>query len=106
MGEPRQKGRRMDTETTREPSEATKEPTHPDMHHVYLNVDTGAWGDRSSLVILTLTDSELETFASLTDTDRAREWGKAHRYFGETWGGSIRRHLSMADKPKMPGQPR
>lgn len=78
------------------------DPTHPDLHHVYLDLEQGTWGDRSSIVILTLTDSELEDFAQLADSGRRKVWEGANRYFGETYGAGIRRHLSIADKPNDP----
>lgn len=71
-----------------------------DMHHVYLDLETGTWGDRSDLVIITLTDAELDRFAEQSDADRCEAWKGATRYFGQTWGGRIRRHLSKRDQPK------
>lgn len=73
--------------------------THPDMHHVYLDLDTGAWGDRSSLVIVSLTDSQLAEFADQTDAERRGTWEGCNRYFGTTYGAGIRRHLSQQDRP-------
>lgn len=72
-------------------------PTHPDLHHVYLDVTTGTWGDRSALVVITLTDSQLEKLAEQTPAERIAAWEGCNRYFGETYGSGIRRHLAQRD---------
>lgn len=70
-----------------------------DIHHVYLNAETGEWGNRGALVILSLTDAELSAFAKVDALQRVTTWGGATRYFGETYPDAIRRHLAAIDKP-------
>lgn len=70
-------------------------------HHIYIDGTTGRWGDRSALVLVALTDDELERFQSLTDAQRLEQWGTATRYFGDVPAvrGPVRRHLAARDEP-------
>lgn len=72
-----------------------------DLYHLYLNLDTGEWGDRADLALITLTLPELQRFRAMTYDGRREQWSGATRYFGDVAvARGTRRMLSSADLPK------
>lgn len=82
-------------------------PVSADLYHLYLNLETGEWGDRADLAIITLTEPEMRRFRSMTYDGRREQWQGATRYFGDVAvaraGEGTRRMLSSADLPKPGG---
>lgn len=79
-------------------------PVSADLFHVYLNLDTGEWGDRADLAIITLTEPEMRRFKSMTYDGRREQWGGSNRYFGDVAAArGARRMLSTADRVEKGG---
>jgi hypothetical protein len=72
-------------------------PVSADLYHVYLDTDSGTWGDRKSLVMVTLTEPELKRIEGMTTAQVKAMAGKGARYFGNVAEVSGRRHLTAQD---------
>jgi hypothetical protein len=73
-------------------------PVSADLYHVYLDTDSGTWGDRKSLVMVTLTEPELQRLECMTTAQVKAMAGKGARYFGNVAEvTSRRRHLTSSD---------
>ena len=73
-------------------------PVSADWYHVYVNVETGEWGDRADLAILTLTEAEMIRFRAQTNGERKSTCARATRYFGNVANArGTRKHLSTTD---------